>query len=54
MENLSALIRHRAADKPAQRVPSAQECRFCDISAADCPERVNEGPELEDGTTTDF
>jgi hypothetical protein len=26
--------------EPAQRVPSWGECRFCDISRADCPERI--------------
>ena len=40
VHNLGALIRRLAADKPATRVPSRQECRFCDITAADCPERV--------------
>ena len=28
-----------------RRVPSHQECRFCDISAADCPERMDDGYE---------
>ena len=32
IEDLGALIRRLAADQPTQRVPSAQECRFCDIS----------------------
>ena len=35
-KDLGALIRRIAADKPATRVPSPQECRFCDISALDC------------------
>jgi len=26
---------------PAQKAPSQCECRFCDISSADCPERVD-------------
>jgi len=26
--------------EPAQKVPSWGECRFCDISRADCPERI--------------
>jgi hypothetical protein len=26
--------------KPARKVPSRSECRYCDISQADCPERV--------------
>jgi hypothetical protein len=28
------------ADHPPLRVPSAPECRFCDITAADCAERI--------------
>ena len=39
--------------EPPRPVPSAQECRFCDISAADCPERVDE-PTLHQGETLDF
>ena len=27
---------------PAVKVPSLSECRFCDITAADCPERIDE------------
>lgn len=41
IRDLGALIRRITADKPATRVPSEQECRFCDITAADCPVRVN-------------
>ena len=54
VQNLGALIRRLAADEPAKRVPSAQECRFCDISAADCPERMDEGSEPAGRTTSDF
>ena len=39
--DLGSLIRRIAADKPAARVPSEHECRFCDITAEDCPARVN-------------
>ena len=53
VRNLGALIRKLSADKPARRVPSPQECRFCDISAADCPERVDE-PTLHQGETFDL
>ena len=35
--NLGSLIRRLADDVPARRVPSAQECRYCDITRADCP-----------------
>ena len=54
IQNLGALIRRLAADKPPARVPSRQECRFCDISALDCPERVDGGSESEGRTTSDF
>ena len=53
VQNLGALIHRLSADKPARRIPSPQECRFCDISAADCPERVDE-PTLHQGETLDF
>ena len=52
-ERLGALIRRLAADTPARRVPSAQECRFCDITGADCPDRIEGGPG-EEGITQDF
>ncbi len=29
--------------KPARKSPSWGECRYCDISAADCPERIEMG-----------
>ena len=54
IQNLGALIRRLAADQPPTRVPSRQECRFCDITAEDCPERVDEGSETEGRTTSDF
>ena len=54
IQNLGALIRRLAADKPAARVPSRQECRFCDISAEDCPDRVDEERQPEKVTTEDF
>ena len=51
--NLGTLITRLAAETPARRVPSAQECQWCDITAEDCPERVNVEPQNE-GTTVDF
>ena len=52
-ENLAALIRRLASETPARRVPSAGECRFCDITKADCPERM-EGIVPGEATTDDF
>ena len=54
IENLGTLIRRLSADEPERRVPSRQECRFCDITAADCPVRVEAAPEPESATTDDF
>ena len=54
IQNLGTLTRRLAAERPAPRVPSPQECRFCDITAADCPERVGEGSEPKGETTADF
>ena len=53
VEDLGALIRRLAADEPPGRVPSSLECRFCDISVLDCPERVDSEPNAE-STTDDF
>ena len=40
VQNLGSLIRRIAAPEPPVRVPSAQECRFCDITLQDCLERI--------------
>ena len=40
VRNLSELIRRIAAPDPPRLVPSAQECRFCDITLEDCPDRI--------------
>ena len=53
-KDLGALIRRIAADEPAARVPSEHECRFCDISALDCPERIDPDPTTHEGTTLEF
>ena len=39
---LMSLMRTIVSEDPARRVPSIQECRFCDISSADCPERLED------------
>ena len=54
IQNLGALIRRLSADEPARRVPSSQECRFCDITTADCPERADGTSQPEAGETADF
>ena len=52
--NLASLIRRLASDTPPERIPSAHECRFCDISSAECPERVEDGDQPAEGTTDEF
>lgn len=47
-ERLFALIRRVSSDDPGRRVPSVAECRFCDITTVDCPERVDGEPDAED------
>ena len=54
IQNLGALIRRLADGRPTKRVPSPQECRFGDISAADCPARIDADTSPEDATTSDF
>lgn len=41
IRDMGSLIRRLARDEPASRVPSAQECRFCDIKVKDCSERID-------------
>ena len=53
VERLGSLIRRLADETPARKVPSAQECRWCDITAADCAGRI-EDESREEGATQDF
>ena len=53
IRNLPKLVRRLGALEAARRVPSVGECRFCDISLADCPERVA-GDAFAEGVTEDF
>ena len=54
VKNLGALIRRLSAREPARRVPSRQECRYCDVGTADCPVRVDAEFEPAGSTTKDF
>ena len=47
------LDRRLADETPARRVPSAQECRFCDIGSEDCPVRIDVDY-IPEGATEDF
>ena len=42
-EGLHDLIRRVVSDRPARRVPSPPECKWCDLTDLDCPERVDIG-----------
>jgi len=39
---IRAMIETVGGDEEPPRVPSAGECRFCDLCAPDCPDRVDE------------
>lgn len=54
IKNLADLIRSVSSELPARKVPSFQECSFCNITSADCPEKVIEDILLAEGTTDDF
>ena len=43
-----------AAGAPPQRVPSFAECRFCDITVVDYPDRVEEAGPAGEGSADDF
>ena len=51
--NLTSLIKRVADGMPARKVPSSMECGFCNITKADCPERVAEETIVE-GRTSEF
>ncbi len=53
IENLSQLIRRVASSTPARKVPSPLECGFCNLTAADCPERAA-GDVMQERETSDF
>ena len=54
IDSLGSTIRRIAAEQPPKRVPSAQECRFCDITAADCAQRIDQSTDADQPTTDDF
>ena len=54
IDRLGALVRRLAPETPARKVLSGAECRWCDITAADCPERVEREAKGHEGMTEDF
>jgi len=53
VENLSGLIKRLSSPNPAIKVPNVVECSFCDITSADCPERMA-GDIIQSGESLDF
>ena len=53
VDNLGQLIRRLGSTTSARKVPSRSECRFCDITTQDCPERAAEDV-VSEGATADF
>ena len=53
IENLSAQIVRLSSTKPPPRIANPVECGFCEITKADCPERV-ESETTQQGITSDF
>lgn len=40
---LKELLRRVLADEPAEKMPSEKNCKYCKLTAADCPEKVYAG-----------
>jgi len=47
INNLAKLIQRLGSADPSRKVPSAIECRFCQIANSECPERIEYGGEQE-------
>ena len=54
IQSLVALIRRIAAAEAPSPVPSTRECAMCDITVADCPERMDEHLTSHDARTDEF
>ena len=50
---LGELVNRLASQTPARKTPNFSECRFCEITKADCPDRVDDRGSGH-GTTEDF
>lgn len=44
---IRATIERVGGATPPSKVPSLSECRFCDLTVADCPERIDEAQRVE-------
>ena len=54
IDNQGVLIRKVAAPDPPLAIPSVQECRYCDITELDCPERLEGADEPAETAIEDF
>ena len=52
--SLFSMIHRVASPDPARRVPSRLECALCDLTAEDCPERVESDAPDDTATVEDF
>jgi CRISPR/Cas system-associated exonuclease Cas4 (RecB family) len=52
-EHIWKVIRQAADSNPPPKVPSGRDCRFCDITATDCADKIELEPEYE-GTALDM
>ena len=46
IERLATFMQKMSSDMPARRVPSEFECSQCDLTSADCPEKIEPVPHL--------
>jgi len=53
-KRLFTLLRKVGGEAPARRVPSVSECRFCPITARDCPQKIEPDQEREPVDVEDF
>ena len=54
VKSMRSLVQRLGAETAARKIPSAGECRFCDISSVDWRERVEGKLHGKMGTTDDF
>ena len=43
VSRLAEFMRKMTSDMPPRRVPSLAECGWCELTSADCPDRVEPG-----------
>ena len=53
-EKLVVLIKRITSETPANKIPSSQECKFCNITSSDCAERIEQDEPPIASSTDDF